>query len=177
MRKRDIQLAQQLSNGNQKAIAELYARFFPKIYSKCLRMIGNEEDAYDCANEILWIVINKAKTFRGDSSMSTFVFAITRNFCLRQLEQQNKYQLLVPSNATEPIDDDVFIDRDAIFKKIMDAMPSEDLDILMDKYKRKMSISEIQMNLGLSTSAVKMRLLRARQTAQSMYQQYLSYSA
>lgn len=177
MRKRDIQLAQQLSTGDQNAITELYSRFFSKIYSKCLRMIGDQEEAYDCANEVLWIVINKSNTFRGESSLSTFVFVITRNYCLDQLEKQQKLKLLVSTAQPQEIDDDVLIDREAIFQKIMDAMPEDDQVLLLDKYKRNMSISEIQMHLGLSTSAVKMRLLRARQNAQSMYQQYLAYSA
>lgn len=176
VKQKDIILAKQLANRDQNSMSELYVRFFNKIHSKCLGMIQDKEEAYDCANEILLLVISKAGSFRGESSLSTFVFAITRNYCLNYLEKRNKVQMFTTLTSVQEFDDEVSLNRDDLYLKIIESMSKDDKDILLDKYKRNMSISEIQLNLGLSTSAVKMRLLRARQTAQSLYQQYLAYA-
>src|SRR5262249_31360412 len=46
------------------------------------RMLGNEADAEDVAQEVLLVVVRKLNTFRGDSSFATWIHRVTTNAAL-----------------------------------------------------------------------------------------------
>src|SRR6476659_1838679 len=54
----------------------------PRIYHLALRMLGNDADAEDVTQEVLLQVVRKLDTFRGDSSIGTWLHQITVNAVL-----------------------------------------------------------------------------------------------
>src|SRR5579859_6420734 len=59
--------------GDHYAFASLYALHKRRIYSLCLRMVGNVAEAEDLTQEAFLQLHRKIATFRGDSAFSTWL--------------------------------------------------------------------------------------------------------
>src|SRR4030095_536593 len=66
-------------------LARLYRRLAPVIYSRCLSLLGDEQEARDASHDIFLLVWRKLHTFRGDSDVLTWVYRIATNHCLNRL--------------------------------------------------------------------------------------------
>jgi RNA polymerase sigma-70 factor (ECF subfamily) len=71
--------------GDADAFATLVRRHQAHVYTLCLRLLGDREDAADAAQEALVIVARKLDTFRGDSRFTTWLHRVTMNVCYDQL--------------------------------------------------------------------------------------------
>lgn len=54
----------------------------PRVYSLARRMLGNDADAEDVAQDVLLQVVRKLDTFRGDANIATWLHRITVNAAL-----------------------------------------------------------------------------------------------
>ena len=89
----DYELTQAIARGAVASIGDLYERHRPKVYSVCLRMTGNSNDAEDLTQEIFIQLLGKAGSFRGESQFSTWLYRFTTNHVLmhfRKLTRRNQ---------------------------------------------------------------------------------------
>jgi RNA polymerase sigma-70 factor (ECF subfamily) len=70
--------------GDAAALEALLIRYQPHLYRFGLRMCGNVEDAGDVAQESLMSMARSLRDFRGDASVSSWLYTIARRFCLRK---------------------------------------------------------------------------------------------
>jgi RNA polymerase sigma-70 factor (ECF subfamily) len=73
-------------HGNE-LFAELYRRYHPRVLSWCRRLTRNREGSNDLAQEVFLRAFRYMHTFRGDSSLSTWLYVITRNYCMNALKK------------------------------------------------------------------------------------------
>ncbi|MDR3791873.1 MAG: RNA polymerase sigma factor [Terracidiphilus sp.] len=92
-------------SGDHHAFAELYATHKRRIYSLCLRMVGNSAEAEDLTQEAFLQLHRKISTFRGDSAFSTWLHRLTINVVLMQLRRKG-LQLISLDEAMEPSPDE-----------------------------------------------------------------------
>ena len=59
-----------------------------KFYFTCLRMMGNREDAEDCAQEALLKAYGAFSTFRGEARFSTWLYTLVMRTCLDALRRR-----------------------------------------------------------------------------------------
>ena len=74
--------------GDQRAFAQLYSLHKRRIYSLCLRMVGNTAEAEDLTQEAFLQLYRKIATFRGDSAFSTWLHRLAINVVLMQLRKK-----------------------------------------------------------------------------------------
>jgi len=79
-----------LKNGSSECFNYIFKNYGVKIYNLALRMTGNKEDAEDITQETLIKVYRNIDKFKGNSHIYTWIYAITKNNCLRHLEKINK---------------------------------------------------------------------------------------
>src|SRR5260370_17540096 len=79
----DKQLLEDAESGGRRVIDEVLAKHERQLFRYGLRMCGNEEDARDVLQETLLAAFQNVKRFRGDAQLSTWLYQIARNFCLR----------------------------------------------------------------------------------------------
>ena len=91
--------------GDHFAFAQIYSLHKRRIYSLCLRMVGNRAEAEDLTQETFLQLYRKIGTFRGDSSFSTWLHRMVINVVLMHLRKKG---LPVSSldEAMEPTQDD-----------------------------------------------------------------------
>jgi RNA polymerase sigma-70 factor (ECF subfamily) len=74
--------------GDHQAFSELYSLHKRRIYSLCLRMVGNTAEAEDLTQEAFLQLYRKIATFRGDSAFSTWLHRLAINVVLMQLRKK-----------------------------------------------------------------------------------------
>ncbi|MCX7708397.1 MAG: RNA polymerase sigma factor [Clostridia bacterium] len=75
---------------NQESFAFLFEQYGKKVYSLAFRMCGNKEDAEDIVQKAFIQAITCIDGFKGESSIYTWLYTITRNLCLKLLEERKK---------------------------------------------------------------------------------------
>ncbi|MGB0838836.1 MAG: RNA polymerase sigma factor [Chitinophagales bacterium] len=172
-------IAQIVETGETSLFGELYDRYANKVYRKCISMVKNKEDAQDLSHDILVKAFLNISKFAGNSSFSTWVYAITYNQCIDFLRKRQKKRVVEfePQKETIDIEDTDGIEEKIIFdieverlQELMDKVSEDDKAILLMKYQDEMSIEDIRMVLDLQASAVKMRLKRARDRLRKFYE-------
>src|SRR5579863_9467551 len=91
--------------GDHHAFAQLYAIHKRRIYSLCLRMVGNAAEAEDLTQEAFLQLHRKIATFRGDSAFSTWLHRLAINVVLMHLRKKGLPQVSL-DEAMEPAHDD-----------------------------------------------------------------------
>lgn len=86
----DGQLVKGLKNHDEDSFAILYNQFSQKIYNLAFKMCRNTEDAEDAVQATFIQAFRNADSFREESSIYTWLYAIAKNYCLRVLEQSKK---------------------------------------------------------------------------------------
>lgn len=93
----DRELMECIVSGNNldAAIRFLYNVHYKKIQINIIQNSGTQEDAQDIFQEVIvtFIELVQQKKFRGDSTISTFLFALNRNIWLNELKKRERSQL------------------------------------------------------------------------------------
>ena len=87
--------------GDHIAFAQLYSLHKRRIYSLCLRMVGNVAEAEDLTQEAFLQLHRKIATFRGDSAFSTWLHRLAINVVLMHLRKKG-LSLISLDEAMEP---------------------------------------------------------------------------
>jgi RNA polymerase sigma-70 factor (ECF subfamily) len=94
-------LLEQAQAGDHVAFAEIYSLHKRRIYSLCLRMLGNAAEAEDLTQEAFLQLHRKIGTFRGESAFSTWLHRLAINVVLMRLRKKG-LQLISLDEAMEP---------------------------------------------------------------------------
>ena len=87
--------------GDHHAFAQLYSLHKRRIYSLCLRMVGNMAEAEDLTQEAFLQLHRKIATFRGDSAFSTWLHRLAINVVLMHLRKKG-LSLISLDEAVDP---------------------------------------------------------------------------
>ena len=148
----------------------LVSRYQDRIYTLCYRLLGNATDAEDCLQEILLQLYLCVKTFDGRSAFSTWLYRVVYNHCLNMLAKRKRLAGRNEEMPEEPLDPRSWPQgRSGRAQAVLSQLGGEDRTILVMKYVSELEIVEIARIFGVSNSAVKMRLLRAREQFKKLY--------
>ncbi|MBN2214578.1 MAG: RNA polymerase sigma factor [Bacteroidales bacterium] len=146
----------------------LYDRYHSKVLDKCYSLLKDKLLANEFVQDIFSKVYEKLDSFRGVSSFSSWLYAITYNQCIEYLRVKKKLHYpewnrnsILPEIIDEQNEDFTNIRYERLIK-ILDIIHPEEKALLQMKYKDNLSVKLIQSVLKISESAVKMRLKRAK---------------
>lgn len=86
----EFEWIQSFQAGDQQAFEELIRPHEKKVYNIALKLVKNEHDAYDLAQEALLKVYKALENFEYKSNFSTWLYRITYNTCLDFLRKEKK---------------------------------------------------------------------------------------
>jgi RNA polymerase sigma-70 factor, ECF subfamily len=101
----DAVVLAQAQAGDHRAFAQLYSLHKRRIYSLCLRMVGNVAEAEDLTQEAFLQLHRKISTFRGDSAFSTWLHRLAINVVLMHLRRKG-LSLISLDEAMDPAPDE-----------------------------------------------------------------------
>ncbi len=166
----DVELAQASAAGDVSAFEELYRRHRRKVYSLCLRMLGNVPDAEDLTQEVFLQLYRKIGTFKGTAALSTWLYRLTVNMVLMHLRTARRKHQEQPAEDEEidrvegriwPVPDGSIIDRIDLERAIRRLPPGYRAVFLLhdvEGYEHE----EIADILGIAVGTTKSQLHKAR---------------
>ena len=168
-----VERARHAPGGDTRAFDELMARHRSRVVANC-RYLTSGNDAEDLAQEVLVKAYFALRTYENRSRFSTWLYRIKVNHCLnhRRAERRRDGDVALDDAAPDAealrvaADADFALDRAADVSRVRAAvagLPETLRQPLVMRELDEMSYDEIATALGLSLSAVKMRILRARQ--------------
>jgi RNA polymerase sigma-70 factor (ECF subfamily) len=81
-------LVKKSQSGDIESFELLISSYDKRAYNIAYRVMGNEEDAKDMAQEALLKVFKSLKDFKGQSAFSTWLYRIVTNVCLDELRRR-----------------------------------------------------------------------------------------
>ncbi len=142
----------------------LYGRHADRVYQKCLAYSGNEADARDLTQEVFIKIYTGLSSFRFQSAVSTWVAPHAANHCLNFLRARRLFASFdeVDTGALQSRQNEMDVKLD--LSEALGRLPGATRSLLLLKYVDSYTYEEIAELTGLSVSAVKMRISRAKQT-------------
>src|SRR3954462_10552070 len=140
------------------------------VYQLCYRFVGNHEDASDLSQDVFLHAYRGLRSFRGQSSLATWLYRIGVNVCLNRVSAKTTLGKL-----TEPIEEKQFVDdravspsdvllqqeRAARVRAAIARLPRKQRATLILRTYHEMSHQEIADVLGGSVGAVKANFFHA----------------
>jgi RNA polymerase sigma-70 factor (ECF subfamily) len=167
-----------MTDKSELRFQEIYEEYRAKVFRYLVRMVG-ECEAEDLTQEVFVKVGRGLDAFRGESSLSTWIYRIANNAALDRLRSsQNDPQKRLPLEDFAEIECDEEIRTDErqhsaekkVLRREMNGCIREIIDKLPDSYRSVIVLSELEGFkdgeiadiIGLSLQATKIRIHRAR---------------
>ena len=158
-------------DGDRSAFDELVRQTYADTYTLAYRLTGDEEDARDVVQEAYIRAFRGLKRFRGDARFSTWMYRICANCAATHMNRSNRHRHdEIPEDAPVPderpeVDPELRAEgdvlRDRLTEALRDLSPKlRSVVVLRDIY--DLPHEAIAAELGISESAAKVRLHRAR---------------
>lgn len=159
----------------------LYERYADKVYRKCLSFVKDPARAEDFTHDIFLKLITSLPSYKETARFSTWLYSITYNYCVDKVRTVKKLaedELDEEFDLEDPEDDTELREIEAQrLRKALDKVSTDEKAILLMKYQEDLSIKEIADLFGVSESAVKMRLLRAKEKVKKIFMDNLLFWA
>jgi RNA polymerase sigma-70 factor (ECF subfamily) len=91
---RDEELVRRFKAGEPEAFTDLVRRHQHRVYSVCLRMLGDADAAADVAQDTFIAVLRKLDGFRGDAAFTTWLHRVVVNACYDELRRTRRRPML-----------------------------------------------------------------------------------
>lgn len=157
--------------GDRAAFDDLVRATYIDSYTLAYRLTGDEDDARDVVQEAYLRAYRGLKRFRGDAQFSTWMYRITANCAATFLGKRSRNRHdeltddLVGDEPATTVDPEASLDAAATRDRLQQALRRlpprlRAVVVLRDVY--DLPHESIAAELGISTSAAKVRLHRAR---------------
>ena len=100
MSESNASLAQRFRENDPMAFAALFGRYYGMVFARCMRMLGNHEDAEDATQETFSRVAKYIDRWDSGKPLEPWLIAIAGNRCRTHLSKRRRTQPL--SDANEP---------------------------------------------------------------------------
>ncbi|MEL6775229.1 MAG: sigma-70 family RNA polymerase sigma factor, partial [Pseudomonadota bacterium] len=154
--------------GDGAAAERLTSMLLPAVHRQAWRMLGDEAEAEDVAQEAMLRLWRQAASWRsGEAKASTWLYRVTRNLCVDRLRKRRSTTDI--DDVPEPMDPvPAVLDRLAkaeesrALAKAIGTLPTRQRDALLLRHFEGCGNPEIAARLDTSVEAVESLLARAR---------------
>jgi RNA polymerase sigma-70 factor (ECF subfamily) len=170
---------EKLQAGHDAALNDLMARHATPVFHFLCRMVGNEDDANDLAQETFVRVFKSAKNFRAEQRFYTWLFTIAANLARNHFRWRSRHPNLsldaenseteqtlgstLPANSPTPKEAALASERAAAVRAAVKNLPEDLREAMVLCEWEERSVAEAATILETTPKAVESRLYRARQ--------------
>lgn len=171
----DKELVERIKKGDNAAFDALVNNYAKKIINTAYALLYDAEEAQDAAQEVFIKVYKNIHSFRGDSTVSTWIYRITRNVCcdiLRKKKNTNVISLDFENEeglknepadtAPTPVEVAETNERDEFLRKCIAALDETHKTVITLYDMEGLSYEEIAEVMKCPVGTVKSRIYRAR---------------
>ena len=175
MKNKDVELINQVLAGDENAFASLVKKYEKQVHALAWRKIGDFHIAEEIAQDTFLKVYRKLSTLKDPYQFSGWLYVIATNQCRAWLRKKRLETEPLEDTEVESIEEAysryvaeertkvaVEAQREVV-KKLLAKLKESERTVMTLHYFGEMTCEEISRFLGVSTSAIKLRLHRARQ--------------
>lgn len=160
-----------VENKDSTMFGVLYDRYSKMVYNKCYGFAKSQKEAEDLTQDIFLMLFVKLGSFKGRSKFSTWLYSFTYNFCVNYVNRDKGRKISDKANniddseyklSAEVTDESLLDLQVEKLKKALELIEPEEKTLLLLKYQDGVSIKELESIMEISSSAIKMRLKRAK---------------
>ncbi len=155
---------------------DIFRKFERPIYNYLLHLTQNQAEAEDLVQETFIRVYDKLKTFRGEASLSTWIYHIATNVSIdhfrrstthqaktiESLEESDLERVCIDENMPSPDDQVAQSEMSDCVQNFIQRLPLSYRTVLLLHDVQGLKVQDIADVLGCSLDIVKIRLHRAR---------------
>jgi len=183
----DAAFVRAVQAGDMAAFDHLVVKHKDKLFNMVYWLLGDYQEANDCAQEIFIKVFKSIKKFRFQSSFSTWLYRIAINTCKNRLKssayrwkkrtvslenpessKQDNRSYEIQNGSPSPENKLEKKEKIMLIQKAVNALPQEQNRVVVLRDIQGLSYREIVDVTGLNLGTVKSRLARARLTLRDM---------
>lgn len=172
----ETDLIKRCKKGDREAFNELFSQYQSKVINIAYGMLSDCDDANDAAQEVFIRVYKSIDSFKGHSSLSTWIYRITSNVCNDILRKRMRTapsvsisavfdddkEMDLPDNSLLPEDYAEYNEAHRAVRKAMSELSDEYREIITLYDVHDLSYEKISAVLKCPVGTVKSRLNRAR---------------
>ena len=177
MKSEDRLLVERCLKGEERAFEELLNKYKNSVYSICYRMVRNQTDAEDLAQDAFIRTFSVLDRYDPSYPFSSWLFRITSNLCIDFLRKvkggmvsldqpiegtEGSIQRQLPAHVVKPDREMENKEMMAALEKAISTLPEHYRIIVILRHQEQMSYEEIADDLGIPLGTVKARIHRAR---------------
>lgn len=164
-------LVEAARDGDRTAFDEIVRRTYRDVYTLAVRLMDDQEDAGDVVQEVYVRAFKGLRRFRGDSAIGTWLYRITANCAATSMRRRarHRHDRLDTDHAVvdgRPDSDPVLGAEASLARRDVDvavrSLPARLRAVVLLRDVHDFSHHEIAEQLGITESAAKVRLHRAR---------------
>jgi RNA polymerase sigma-70 factor, ECF subfamily len=176
----DLLLVERLCKGQERAYEELIARFQQPVYVLAIRLLGDSSEAADVVQEVFLKVFRNIGSFRGQSTLKTWIYRITVNeahnarrwfFRHRRREveldtnpdESRDWQESIADHHRSPYEEAVHRQQYLMIEAALQQISPIFREAVVLRDITDLSYEEIAEVLGVTLGTVKSRILRGRE--------------
>lgn len=170
-RRTELELIDRARLGDRAAFAALVRAHQDEVYTLARRLVGDPHLASDVAQDALIRAWRALPKFRGDSRLSTWLYRITVNTAWTHKKRAKRHavasiddlhELAAPEDSTHPVFAGEMMELRGRLRRALDRLPAPQRQVVVLKDVYGWSHAEISRAMGISETAAKVRLHRAR---------------
>ena len=166
---------------------ELFERYSSMVYSLVFHILGDREEALDVSQEVFLTVYRKIDTFRGESSLKTWIYSIAARRAANRFRWWNRLrrkgtvsleehlskspnsELFYNLKSEDQSPEDALLskERRARIERLLDILPLQQRMAVVMRDIEGLSYDEIAQSLQISLGTVKSRIARGREMLKS----------
>jgi RNA polymerase sigma-70 factor, ECF subfamily len=157
--------------GDQEAFAAVIRHYDRGLRSLAHRLLGDRDRMDDALQEAYLKAFRALPRFRGESKLGTWLYRITYNVCVDELERSSRTTHLPLADVPEPVEvgpaaDEALSQRDAL-ARALDSLPADDRAAVLLVDAEGFDYRAAGEVLGVPAGTIASRLNRARASLRS----------
>lgn len=184
----DEELVASILEGRPELFAELVGRYQGRLVSYLHRMLRNEEDAHDLAQEVFVKIYGALERFDPKYRFSTWLFRVAQNAAI-DLIRKRRLKLVsihrddadgdggdweLPGDDPTPYQEVRNTERGAAIRQAIDELPWEYKELITLRHYAELSYDEIATMKEMPLGTVKNKLFRGRQMLKEQLSDFLT---
>ncbi len=166
------ELVERCKDGDERAWGDLVERTYRDVYTLCLRISGDPHDAAEATQDAYLKAWRGLKSFRGDALFETWLYRVASNSALSKhrgrrrrqsqesgMEDEALVQLPASGSVEATAGARIEVQR---LEAALATLPEQHRIVVVLRDVYGMSIQEVADHLGISETAAKVRVHRAR---------------
>jgi RNA polymerase sigma-70 factor, ECF subfamily len=156
----DLQLLKLSRNGDRDAFGQLVRKHYRSCVNVATSILRDRTEAEDEVQQALWKAFEHLDQYLGEAEFFTWLARIVANECRMLLRSKKRARFVYLSSGREPNEDRHPELLSAAADPEYQALNCEMINVLRDV--EELTMTEVAQELGITVSAAKSRLLRAR---------------